>query len=338
MKMTTEPFISVITPVYNGEPFLSECIESVLRQTYGNYEYIIVNNCSRDRTLEIATAYANKDNRIRVYSNEQFVGVIENHNGAFRRIAPESKYCKVVSGDDWIFPECIARLVDIAESNPSVGLVGSYQLSGAGKARKAWRVKWTELPYPSTVIPGRELCRAYLLEGPPYAFGTPTSLLYRSSLVRAQNEFYPNLTAEADTSACFKYLMNSDFGFVHQVLSYERVHEETMSAQSRRFHAYMPSTLSDLLEYGPCCLSDVELARRVKVVLHDYYDYLGRAVFHRKNRNREFWNYHKRRLADLGYPLSGLKLSKAICSSLLDSVLNPKKTAEIIVGKLGRGA
>ena len=191
-QMATEPLVTVLTPVYNGEPFLAECIESVLKQTYRNYEYIIVNNCSKDKTLEIASEYANKDSRIRIYNNARFVGVIENHNCAFRRISPESKYCKVVSGDDWLFQECIARLVQVAEANPSVGLVGSYQLSGFGKNRKDWHVKWTELPYPSTVSSGRELCRTYLLEGPPYAFGTPTSLLYRSSVVRTDENFYPN--------------------------------------------------------------------------------------------------------------------------------------------------
>jgi glycosyltransferase involved in cell wall biosynthesis len=56
MKMSPmeQPLVSVLTPVYNGEPYLGECIESVLNQTYQNFEYIIVNNCSKDRTLEIA--------------------------------------------------------------------------------------------------------------------------------------------------------------------------------------------------------------------------------------------------------------------------------------------
>ena len=54
MKLPKEPLVSVVTPVYNGEKYLEECIESVLNQTYKNWEYIILNNCSTDRTLEIA--------------------------------------------------------------------------------------------------------------------------------------------------------------------------------------------------------------------------------------------------------------------------------------------
>ena len=70
-----EPLVNVFTPVYNGEEFLCECIESVLAQTYRNFSYTIVNNKSTDRSLEIALAYAGKDSRVRVVSNETFVGM-----------------------------------------------------------------------------------------------------------------------------------------------------------------------------------------------------------------------------------------------------------------------
>src|ERR1700730_13443117 len=93
--MNSEPFVSVLTPVYNGEAFLGECIESVLAQSYQNWEYQIVNNCSTDRTLEIAQSYAQKDQRIRVSTNRSFVSAIENHNTAFRLVSAQSRYCKV---------------------------------------------------------------------------------------------------------------------------------------------------------------------------------------------------------------------------------------------------
>src|ERR1039457_6206099 len=118
MDASERPLVSVVTPVYNGEPYLTECIESVLAQTYSNWEHIIVNNCSTDRTLEIALEYAKKDNRIRVHNNRDFVGVIANHNLAFGLIAADSKYCKVVSADDWLFPECVTKMVCLAETNP----------------------------------------------------------------------------------------------------------------------------------------------------------------------------------------------------------------------------
>src|SRR6184192_1386806 len=100
MNLASAPLVTVLTPVYNSEKYLSECIESVLAQTYENWEYIIVNNCSTDRSLEIAQGYARKDDRVRIHNNRNFVGLIENHNIAFRQLAPQSKYCKIVIFDE----------------------------------------------------------------------------------------------------------------------------------------------------------------------------------------------------------------------------------------------
>ena len=61
------PFVSVVIPCYNEEKYLSKCIESVLTQTYTNFECIIVNNCSTDSSFEIAQKYKKMDGRIRAY-------------------------------------------------------------------------------------------------------------------------------------------------------------------------------------------------------------------------------------------------------------------------------
>jgi len=331
MIVRNEPLVSVVTPVYNGALYLRECIESVLAQTYSNWEYTILNNCSTDETLAIAGEYARNDKRIRVHSNDKLIDIIANHNRAFSLISPYSKYCKVVSADDWLFPECLDRMVRVAEENPSVGLVGSYQMSGGGSDWRGWRVRWAELPYPSKVMTGREVCRVQMLGG-PYVFGTPTSTLYRSDLVRAQGRFYPNSSAEADTSACYKCLLSSDFGFVHQVLSFERIHGQAMSATCRSLNSYEPSKLSDLMEYGHTFLTPQEMTKRVEEVLDSYYEFLGASVF--QFRERSFWGYHNRRLKASGYPLSYPRLFQAACVKFFDLLLNPKRTVEKALHRL----
>src|SRR5882762_4604970 len=130
MDKSTQPLVSIVTPVYNGAEFLAECIESVLAQTYQNWDYTIVDNCSTDGTGEIARRYVAKDSRIRLHENQKFLRAIPNHNNAFRHISPNSKYCKVVFGDDWIFPECIEQMVAVAEEHPSIGIVSAYALEG----------------------------------------------------------------------------------------------------------------------------------------------------------------------------------------------------------------
>lgn len=90
MPPNAQPLVTVLTPVYNGEKYIVECIESVLAQSYDNWEYHIINNCSTDGTLKIAEAYAARDPRIRVTTNPQFVLREENHNIAFRQVSQNS--------------------------------------------------------------------------------------------------------------------------------------------------------------------------------------------------------------------------------------------------------
>ena len=109
MSIHDTPLVVVITPMRNAEAFLAECIESVLKQTYANFEYIILDDCSTDGSLEIAVNYAKKDKRLRVERNTTFAGVMQSHNIAFNLIPPAAKYCKVVSPEDLIFADCIRR-------------------------------------------------------------------------------------------------------------------------------------------------------------------------------------------------------------------------------------
>src|SRR5215470_1561022 len=114
-KSPKQPLVAVLTPMYNGERVLAECIRSVLAQTYSNFEYTIVNNCSTDRTLEIAESFAKQDARIRIHDNSEFLSVVDNHNNGFSLIPDRAKYCKVVGADDRLFPSCIAEMVKVAE-------------------------------------------------------------------------------------------------------------------------------------------------------------------------------------------------------------------------------
>lgn len=257
MKANSCPLVSVVTPVYNAEKYLAECVESVLAQTYENWEYVIVNNCSTDRSLAIAQHYAQQDPRIRVHNNDQFLNQMQNWNHALRQISPESKYCKVLHADDWLFPECVARMVEVAEANPSVGIVGAYRLDED-------RVNLDGLPYPSTVVSGREICRLSLLRGDLHIFGSPTSLLIRSDLIRSHEAFYNESSIHADTEACYEVLRNADFGFVHQVLTYTRRHNESMTSFTRKFNTRIVGKLIVMKKYGSVYLSREEYEKRLE--------------------------------------------------------------------------
>jgi glycosyltransferase involved in cell wall biosynthesis len=313
MDAQTEPLVSVVTPVYNGEEFLRECIESVLAQTYRNWEYTIVNNCSTDRTLEIAQEYAARDRRIRVHSNEHFAHIIQNHNIALRLISPRSRYCKVIFADDWLFPQCLAEMVEIAETYRSVGIVGAYGLEGT-------EVVWAGLPYPSTFIPGHKICHDTLVGG-PYVFGTPASLLMRSDLIRARESFYNESNLHADHEACYELLRDSDFGFAHQVLTFSRLRPNSNSVAASRLESYILGSVSALVTYGPIYLTHEEYELRLEQRMTQYYHILAKNVL--RMREKAFWDYHRDRLANLGQPLNQTRLAKAVLREVLGSFSRP---------------
>jgi glycosyltransferase involved in cell wall biosynthesis len=291
--MSPEPFVSVLAPVYNGEPFIAECIESILAQDYTNWEYIIVNNCSTDGTLAVVERYARKNPKIRVVTNQRFVDCEQNHNNAFRLISNESRYCKVVSADDRLMPGALGKMVRFAVQNPSVGIVGSYQQSGDS-------VKWKGLPEGVTVLSGREACRMGLLAS-VHLFGNPTSVLYRADLVRRTESFFPHSEPHADTSACYAHLHDCDFGFIHEVLSVERVHEGRLTARVDRLDAGTLAYIDILMQYGPMYLGEAELRTRLDQTFADYYRWLGGCML--KLKGREFWEFHRAGLGRLGYAL-----------------------------------
>lgn len=326
MSAKSSPLVSVLTPVYNGEDYLGQCIESVLAQTYQNWEYVIVNNRSTDRTLEIAEQYAMKDKRIRIHNNSDFVGCDQNGNIAFRQIAPNSKYCKMVHADDWLFPKCIELMVELAERYPTVAIVGSYGLRND-------RVSWDGLPYPNNVISGRELCRNSFLGG-PYVFGSPTSTLICSDEVRKRPSVYNEGNRHCDIEVCFDILRNRDFGFVYEVLTFTREHIQAESTFSKRFGTDYLGSLEHLTKYGRIYLSDQELEQCFRRSWKKYYRFLGSKVLHGSDAG--FWEFHKSQLARLGYRLHYSEIAKPVMGELLDILLNPLKTSKRIANKLSR--
>lgn len=287
------PLVSIVTPVHNGAAFLPECIESVLRQSYPHWEYVIVNNGSTDDSLAIAERYAAGDGRIRVLSTPVFLSAVDSQNFALRQISSASRYCKVVHADDWLFPECLASMVAVAEAHASIGLVSAYRLDGDV-------VTLDGLPYPSTFVSGREIARSSLLGG-PYVFGSPTSLLLRAEIVRARPEFYTERQPWTDIDVCYAILKTWDFGFVHQVLTFTRRHERAGTAASLRLNAHLLGRLVLLERYGGEFLTGTERRERTRVLLARYRRFLLRSLL--EGREQAFWEYHIQGLAAAGHPV-----------------------------------
>jgi glycosyltransferase involved in cell wall biosynthesis len=320
--MSDTPLVSVVTPVYNGEEFLPQCIESVLAQTYQNWDYTIVNNCSTDKSLAISLKYAAADPRIRVVNNTNFLRILENHNHALRCISPEAKYCKVLFADDWLFPSCMESMVANAEQHPSVGIVSSYALAED-------RVLWTGLPFSSHVVEGREICRRKLACGKD-VFGTPTAQLIRADLVRKRASFYNERNLHGDTEACLDVLQESDFGFVHQILSYSRPRPNSNDTFAKGFDTHILGMLVTFLKYGPIYLDhdayDYYLRKRMK----DYHRVLAKNVL--RCRSMAFWRFHSEALRAVGWRIEPLRVAASLPGELFRMLLRPASSAAEMTG------
>ena len=177
------------------------------------------------------------------------------------------------------FPECLERMVELSERNPTVGVVSAYRLEET-------MVTLTGLPHSISVLPGREICRSTLLGGPyPYLFGSPSSLLIRSDLIRARNRFYDpdyNIAEEypftEDVAACCEILRESDFGFVHQVLTFTRRDERSPFSKFSRLGANIPEQINLVFKYGPVYLTKEEYERIVAVYIAFYAAFLLRSL------------------------------------------------------------
>lgn len=321
------PLVSVVTPFYNTAPYLAECIESVLAQTYPHFEYILMDNCSTDGSGEIAESYALRDPRIRLIQCSEFLSQLANYNRALTHISDDSEYCKMVQADDWIFPECLQLMVRAFKQSGSIGLVCSYWLSGDD----LWG---SGFPLQTPMLPGKDAVRGFL-RADITPLGSQTQVMYRSAVVRHNSTFYNVSFPFADVLKCIEILEHWDYGFVYQVLSFARKDNESILHQ-----AVLPMMAHPLARYimarryAPVFMEAGEAASTIAECKLQYYRALARAAL--QLRGPAFWRFHKAGLKALGdddkhdWPY----LAKRVGAEILWLASNPGMTIVEILRRL----
>lgn len=117
------PLVSIGVPVYNGEHYLEQALDSLCAQTFQDMEILICDNASTDSTASICRRYARRDARIRYMRHETNIGAGPNFNSAFMRST--GKYFKWAAHDDYCAPEFVARCVDVMERDGGIVLCTS---------------------------------------------------------------------------------------------------------------------------------------------------------------------------------------------------------------------
>jgi glycosyltransferase involved in cell wall biosynthesis len=288
-KKVDGPLVSIVTPFHNAAPWLSECIRSVLAQTYENWDYLLLDNASTDGSSAIAREFSDHP-RVRYVRNPDLLPQVPNYNAALALISPDSRYCKIVQADDWIFPDCLRAMVEVFESSERIGLVGSYYLKGN-------LVRGYGLPCSRAPFEGKEVVRRLLRDG-LYIFGSPSAHMYRSSIVRSRQPFYAEGRYHEDTDACIDILADWDFGFVPQVLSYLRTGNESITSHVKTFGPRYLDRYTMVRRYAPAFFEDADAAALGRRVKDFYYSFLAGCAL--RARPAALWRYHRLGLSAIG--------------------------------------
>lgn len=120
-----DPLVTVFSPNYNNAKYISETIESIINQSYSNFEYIIIDDCSTDNSWQIIQEYAKKDKRIKIYRNEKNLGIVKTRNRGLKARSANSKYFAIIDSDDVSKLNRLRIQVEFLERNQDYGLVGS---------------------------------------------------------------------------------------------------------------------------------------------------------------------------------------------------------------------
>lgn len=176
----TQGLVSVIMSNYNTPAeYLVEAIESVLNQTYTNFELIIVDDCSTDNSLEIIKSY--KDSRIVVFENEENLGITKSLNRALA--VAKGEYIARMDADDVCLPERLSKQVEYLKNNPQVVVCGTgVELIGDWQERHSNKIICRD-------IPNRDLFKVYLLFG-NYPNIVHPSAMFNGTLIRNFNITY----------------------------------------------------------------------------------------------------------------------------------------------------
>lgn len=206
------PNVSVLLPVFNGEPFVRQAVESVLAQTYGDFEFIIVDNASTDNTGSILREYTESDDRIRLFRNESTLPRLENFALTASYAAPESRWLKYIGADDRFLPDCLAEMVRVGEQSPTIGLVSSQCYDGD-------RLLTGTVPADREMVPGPAFLRRLLLERDSReTVFSPASLMISHRVFQEAGGFRVSLI-HSDTELFYLILNRYDLGFVHRPLT-----------------------------------------------------------------------------------------------------------------------
>ncbi|OCR02796.1 glycosyl transferase family 2 [Oscillatoriales cyanobacterium USR001] len=229
----SQPLVSICIPTYNGEEFIAEALESAFAQTYSNIEVIVSDDGSSDRTVDIAKSFQSKtsvDFRIILHRN---YGLAQNWN--FCIAEAKGEYIKFLFQDDLMEPDCIEKMIDLAQKDTGIGMVFSPRgivigeaaksnplFLGASQSIKDLHKSWSNL---KPIQRGIELLSdPHWMQNPINKIGEPSTVMIAADVFRNIGLFDAELSQYLDLDMWFRIMGNYKIGFIDRRLSSLRIH------------------------------------------------------------------------------------------------------------------
>ena len=218
------PKVSVCIPTFNGVEYLCQAVESVLKQSYQDFEIVIVDNCSTDQTEGLVEALKKKSNGcIRYYKNDRNIGLVANLNRCLKYA--RGAYIKFLCADDMLLPRCIEKMVEGLDLHLSVKLVTGSRLMIDERGNEYGIRRYMNA---DAVVRGNQVITRCLFGG--NFIGEPTAVMFRKNdLTGCFREDMPQLS---DMDMWFQLLEQGDLLSLETPLCAIRSHAAQMTHEN----------------------------------------------------------------------------------------------------------
>jgi glycosyltransferase involved in cell wall biosynthesis len=229
-------------PNYNCSRYLPEAIESVLKQSYSNFEFIIIDDCSTDSSLEIINHYAVKDKRITVRVNRENMGQVRNLNLCLKHARGD--YVKYVFSDDMLFSnDALKKMVEILESDDDIALVASSRYS----IDESSKIVGVLSGYQGGITcSGTDVIKDCLITH-TNKIGEPTVVMFRKK--HALRGFDEKYNKNVDWEMWFHILEHGKFVYIDEPLCSFRTHPSQLTKQYMEKKLYFEEPYYMLKDY-----------------------------------------------------------------------------------------
>lgn len=225
------PRVSICLPTYNGEPYLRQALESLLSQSFSDFEILVSDDCYKDGTPDILSEFQKQDKRLRLTCNKENAGLFANYNKCLARA--ETPFIKPFAQDDLLHPHYLERALSVFEKEPELVLLSTDRglIDASGQAIEAEIAKSNQVFESNVPVSGNAVIETCLFPVINY-IGEPSTVIFRK---RACGQgFDESFHQLGDLEYWLRILMEGNYCYIPEQLCFFRWHDQSRSAHNAR--------------------------------------------------------------------------------------------------------